>query len=235
VSRPSLCLLLCICLTGFLVDAVPISHRQDSQAARPGESGARQSKIVCSEYRDPKSGLPLSGPQCAEKVYARWGMPVMSPAHDGIAFGISSPPGKPMTVSVWMDNETEQTKQYLMCCRLTFLEAIDVFDSEGNRLLSTNEQSERKTCSEGKGGDWTVACTCSALESVAPHTMEIIDSGDLSDGYVLAPGRYFVAPANIYKTDCTSLSKLVARVSKSDLANAITVVIPQKGAVRSSR
>jgi hypothetical protein len=45
----------------------------------------------------------------------------MSASDGGIAFGVSSPNGKPTTVYIWLDSQTDKPQSYYMCCRASFL------------------------------------------------------------------------------------------------------------------
>lgn len=215
-----------IFLTVFLIGPTSFLRAQDLESSGPKAAGLSPSRVVCTDSTKPKSQVPPPGPQCAEEEFAKRGKPVMSPAHNGIAFGISSAPDNTMKVSIWMDNQLEQSQHYLMCCGSSFRDAIDVYDSGWRRLISKQEQAVQQICSEGR--EFVKSCTCSAWGSVAPHTLQVVDSGDLADGYVLSPGRYFIAPASVNRGDCESLSKTRAEAAKPEPANAITVVIPEK-------
>jgi hypothetical protein len=149
----------------------------------------------------------------------------MSPAGGGVAFGVSSTPGKPGNVQVWVDNQTDDAKSYYMCCGTTFLDAIDVYDSGGHRLLTKSEQSLRKTCVEGQ--EVERACTCSASLSIAPHTLRVVDSGSIEEAYELPPGRYFVTASVVHRYDCESLKKSLSEAAQTEPKNAIMVVIPE--------
>jgi hypothetical protein len=184
------------------------------------------SKVVCVDNSKPKSQLPPPGPQCAEEESSRHGKPAMAPARAGIAFGVSSSPGSPTNVNIWMDNQTDKSQYYSMCCRSSFLAAIEIYDSAGHRLLSKGEQSFRKMCSEGQELAW--ACSCSILVTVPPHSMQVVDSGDLEDGYVLPPGRYFFASCALDRSTCEAIKKIQAGAGKREPANAVLLVIPDK-------
>lgn len=212
--------------TVFLCGPASFSCAQDLNGSDPKAAVPTPSKVVCIDSTKPRAQVPPPGPQCAEEEFAKRGKPVMSPAHNGVAFGISSAPGNSMTVNVWMDNQTDRAKYYYMCCRSSFLGAVEVYDSSGHRLLSKQEQAEQKACTDGAG--FGITCSCSTWNSVAPHTLQVVDSGDLADGYVFSPGRYFIAPASVNRSDCESLSKNRAEAVKPEPENAITVVIPEK-------
>ena len=182
--------------------------------------------MICTDNTRPKSELPQPEPECAGEEFAKFGRPAMSPVQGEVTFGVSSPLGKPTTVYIWMDNRTDQTKSYYMCCRSSFLDAIDVYDSAGQRLLSKAEQAERKMCAAGDA--FIQSCSCSFMAAVAPHTLQVVDSGDLGDGYVLSAGRYFIVPARVNRGDCESLRRNLAETAKVEPTNAIMVVIPEQ-------
>lgn len=149
----------------------------------------------------------------------------MAPPEQGVAYGVSVPPGQSGRVNIWMDNQTDQTQSYLMCCRLTFLSGFDVYDSSGHRILNKQEESETKMCAAHQ--DFAMSCTCSAWISVPAHTMEVVDAGELSDGYTLSQGEYFLLPAHKNTSDCDAVSKLPSGQTLSGLGHAIRLVVPQ--------
>jgi hypothetical protein len=58
--------------------------------------------------------------------------------------------------------------------------------------------------------------------------MQIVDSGDLEDGYVLPPGRYFIVPSELDRSNCESLKKTQAEQEKPEPAHAIVVEIQEQ-------
>jgi hypothetical protein len=78
-----------------------------------------------------------------------------------------------------LDNQTNESQNYYVCCRASFLVRIDLYDSVG-RLVPG-------------GLDALFACSCSGWVRVRPHTIKYVDGGDLKDGYVLKPGRYTIS------------------------------------------
>jgi hypothetical protein len=191
-----------------------------------GKFPSTSSKVVCIDNSKPKSQLPPPGLRCEEEEFLKRGKPAMSPVHGGIAFGVSSPPGNPKAVDVWMDNQTDKQQSYYVCCRSTFLDDIDVYDAGGQRLIGNEEQAERKICAEG--GEVDLVCSCSAVIMVAPHTVQVVDSGVLTDGYVLSPGRYFVTPARVNRRSCDSLKRTAAKADGRGPSDAVVVVIPEQ-------
>lgn len=184
------------------------------------------SSKVCIDNSKPQSQLGPLGLRCEEEEFSKRGKPAMSPLHGGIAFGVSSPPGNPKAVYVWMDNQTDRPQEYYMCCRSTFLDGIDVYDSAGRRLIGNGEQAERKICAEGR--EVIRSCSCSTVIVVAPHTVKVVDGGDLTDGYLLSPGRYFITPAKVNREGCDSLKRTAAEADGSGPSDAIMVVIPEQ-------
>lgn len=181
------------------------------------------SKVDCVDNTKPKSELPLPGPRCEEVEFAKRGKPVMSMSDGGIAYGISFPDGKPTTVYIWLDNQTDEPQHYYVCCRASFLNYIEVYDSAGQRLLRKGEQAGQKLCDRELAG-----CMCSTWVSVAPHTVQVVDSGDLGDGYLLSAGRYFVVPSRSGRKACELLNRALADGSKVKAANAVMIAIPEQ-------
>ena len=62
---------------------------------------------------------------------------------------------------------------------------------------------------------------------VAPHTLQVVDSGDLGDGYLPSAGRYFVVPLRSGRKACESLNRTLADRSKVKAANAVMIAIPE--------
>ncbi len=183
----------CSILAVLLFSVISSNSGQAHQQA-PANADAKSSEsiVACTDNSIPPSELPLPGPQCAKEEFAKRGQPFMFPARRGVAYGISSNPGKPSTLSLWADNRTEKGVELLICCVSTLFEQIDIYDSAGVRLLSKADQAARKAGLEGGvvvGG----GCTCSGWVLVPPHTIKFLEFADISDGYVLASGRYIIA------------------------------------------
>jgi hypothetical protein len=211
-------------------DGDPMNIQYDAQEGKRGQRWLgtalqSSSKVVCIDYSKPASALASPGPQCEKEEFAKNGRPVMSPTSRGVAFGVSSPSGKPTIVHVWMDNQTDNPQSYYMCCATTFLDAIDVYDSGGHRLLSKSEQGVRKMCAAGQV--FEKSCSCSAIFSIAPHTMQVVESGSIEEPYELQPGRYFVTLSAVHRSDCESLNKSLAEAANTEPKNAIMVVIQE--------
>lgn len=208
----------------------PLSDRQEKQLEQEwlGRPLRTSSKVVCTDGSKPASALPPPGPQCRQIEFAKWGTPIMSPSPymRGVTMGISSPVGMPTHIYVWLDNQTNEDQTYYMCCGSSAFSAIDVFDSMGDRLLGKWEQATRRWCKEGR--TLISACTCSANIIVAPHTMQIVDSGDLETQYELPPGQYFIALSTLHREDCESFAKERERAASASPTNAIMVMIPQR-------
>jgi hypothetical protein len=163
------------------------------QASANPNTKSIESTVSCTDSSYAKE-LPPPGPACEKELFARRGRPFMFPAHDGIAFGVSSGPDKPVTLHLWADNQTDKPESLYFCCVSTLFGHSDVFDSEGHRVLSKDDQVEQKARLEGRV---TVeVCSCSGWLSVPPHTIQLLDSEDISRGYNLQPGRYNVSERN---------------------------------------
>jgi len=156
-----------------------------STAVKPSES-----KVACVDNSKRPSELPPPGPDCAKEEFSKRGHPFMFPAHDGIAFGVSSDTGKRPILYLWADNQTETTQTLYVCCILTLFEHIDVYDSEGHRLPSRDEQKEQRARQEGH--HTVQVCSCSGWVLLQPHTIKFIGFANISDGYSLPAGRYVI-------------------------------------------
>lgn len=148
-----------------------------------------QSSVACS---DSSTILPAKRtPEvCAESDFALYGRPVMFPLRNGIAYGVSVAPDKPASVTIWMDNQTEKPESFGFCCNATFVGFISVYDQKGQRIPSKREIANAKA----QAGDIASlpGCSCSGFGTVPPHSLKVIDHGDVSTGYDLAPGRYTI-------------------------------------------
>lgn len=183
------CSILAVLLFSVVSSNLGQAHQQASVNA-----GAKSSEsiVACTDNSKKASELPPPGPQCAKEEFAKRGQPFMFPARRGVAYGISSGPGKPSTLYLWADNRTEKDADLLICCVSTLFEQVDIYDSAGVRLLSKADQAARKAGLEGRvvvGG----GCTCSGWVLVPPHTIKFLEFADISDGYILAAGRYIIA------------------------------------------
>jgi hypothetical protein len=118
----------------------------------------------------------------------------MFPARDGFAFGVSSGLDKPVALYLWVDNQTDKAESLLFCCVSTLFEHIDIFDSDGRRVLSKADHAEQKARSEGR--ETVETCSCSGWLSIPPHTIQLFVSAELSQGYTLQPGRYTISERN---------------------------------------
>ena len=114
----------------------------------------------------------------------------MFPLRNGIAYGVSAMPDKPGSLTIWMDNQTEQTQNCLFCCNSTFKDFIQLYDANGRRVPTKIEAENEKL----KDSDRVLiqACTCSGWVNVPPHSLKVIDHGDLSSNYAVSPGRYTI-------------------------------------------
>jgi hypothetical protein len=124
----------------------------------------------------------------------------MLPADDGIAFGVSVSPTNQTDIFVWMDNQTNVTQSYLDACNVSYLKAFIVYDSNGRRLLT---KTELKSPPDSPDQLEVEVCSCCILLAVAPHTMQVVDHGNLSDVYALLPGRYLIKPIDPHSKGLT--------------------------------
>jgi hypothetical protein len=95
---------------------------------------------------------------------------------------------------LWADNQTDKAASLYFCCVSTLFAHIDIFDSEGHRVLSKADRLEQKARSEGR--ETVEACTCSGWFSVSRHTIQLFVFADISEGYTLQSGRYTISERN---------------------------------------
>jgi hypothetical protein len=152
-----------------------------------------QSAVGCVERPDGKP-LPPPGPACEQELFARHGRPFMFPVREGIAFGVSSAPDNSSSLYLWADNQTGEAVTLSFCCISTLFDHIEIFDSEGHRVLSKSDQVAQKARSERR--DLVQVCSCSGISSVPVHTMQLFVPADMSEGYSLQRGRYIVSERN---------------------------------------
>lgn len=164
---------------------------QTATDKRPAPNG---SKVNCTDNNPLAKQLPPAGPACEQELLARRGRPFMFPAHNGVAFGVSSEPDKPSLLHLWVDNQTDKSETFYVCCALTLFAHIDIFDSQGHRILSKADQRGLKSCREGC--KIVEGCDCSGSATVPPHTIEMLDSADVSVGYDIPPGRFVISARN---------------------------------------
>jgi len=175
-----------ICTKHLLIAALLVGFPNSGSFAQ-GRSKTTSSKIVC-------EAQGTSTASCVDQEFRERGKPVMLPVLNGVAFGVSAAPDNPENVSIWMDNQTEQAQSYLDECSVTFLRSLTLYDSNGNRLLTNGEQQRlRQTHDLGELYE-VEECSCCIFESIAPHTMQVVDRGNLGDAYSLSPGTYFIVP-----------------------------------------
>jgi hypothetical protein len=185
-------------LSSILACTLLFMNQNDPVVARPQASSnlnvkSVESTVGCTDMLYVRD-LPPPGPACEKELFARRGRPFMFPARDGIAFGVSSGPDKPSALYLWADNQTNKAVDLLFCCVSSLFEHIDIFDSDGHRVLSRADHAEQKARSEGR--DTVQVCSCSGWYSVPPHTIQLFVFADISDGYTLQPGRYTISERN---------------------------------------
>jgi hypothetical protein len=149
-----------------------------------------QSIVACVDSSKSAAELPSPGPACEKSEIATRGEPFMFSENDGLAFGISANPAKAGTLYMWADNRTYKPIELYLCCNSSLFERIDIFDSDGHRLMSKDDEVLQKAHLEGT--QTIEVCSCSGTVSVPPHTKQFVMSADISAAYTLPPGRYTV-------------------------------------------
>ena len=149
------------------------------------------SRVECYDNSKPKRDWPLPGPECAKRVFAKFGQPFMFPAQNGIAYGISAAPDNPSNLSLWVDNQTPAPQDFYLCCISTVLDHIDVYDEKRHRILSESDKFEQKAQAEGT--PTVKVCSCSTTVAIPPHIIAYLGSADLSRGYTLPSGKYTIS------------------------------------------
>ena len=116
----------------------------------------------------------------------------------GIAFGVSARKTEFATnagasVYIWLSNESDAPQHYGVCCELTFLQKIQVFNSSGLPLESA---AHKRLRDEGNSdSDLVVACSCSTVLTVEPGSRQVVDQGTINRkdvAYELPPGHYTI-------------------------------------------
>jgi len=177
----------------------------------------KPSKVVC-EGR-------FSAP-CGDEEFRKNGKPLMTLPLNGVAFGVSASPTDPTAVFVWMDNQTDQTQDYFMACNVTFLSAFFLYDSAGNLMLTQRERNARQPRNPGDPPDLE-ECSCCIFLAIAPHTLQVVDRGDLKLAYSPVPGTYSLVPVNhpARKSEALRLEN-AGPLSFAAQKNSLRIVIP---------
>ena len=204
-----------------LIPQPPQRGQQDIERPEKARVVATPSRVSCPGQPQASSSVV----SCAEEEFRKKGKPLMSPPQHGIAFGVSAPSADSTDVFIWMDNRTDQTQSYGMMCSVSYLGAFEVYDSAGERVLSKAEQRSRQLRSPVDGIEELEICSCCILQSIPPHTLQVVDYGKLGYGYALSPGSYFIVPVDP-RTRKLELSKMDQAGTASFLSNGIKMVIP---------
>jgi len=133
------------------------------------------------QFDGPPSTLPAD---CATSDFTMLGRPFMFPPHaDGVTFGISAKPGgfaysEPFTLYLWIDNPTDKPVGIWTCMGFGafWRWGFDVFDSDGHRVLSPDEQAVRETLKPGVRCHTFVACSRNFQIFVPPHSCSNVRS-----------------------------------------------------------
>jgi Carboxypeptidase regulatory-like domain len=176
------------------VEVIPVpSEPRETEKNRRGALKYIQSTVICTDRAySPK--LPDTGPACEKELFERRGRPFMFPVRNGIAYGISSDPNKVSELTLWIDNQSAEPVRAMSCCVATLFGEVEVFDSDGRRVLSKADREAQQAGSEGR--EMVDVCSCSVVFLIAPHTMQLFDFADISREYTLKPGRYTITERN---------------------------------------
>lgn len=128
------------------------------EAVSDSNTKSIQSAVGCVERPDGKP-LPPPGPAWEQELFARHGRPFMFPVRGGVAFGVSSAPDNSSSLYLWADNQTGEAVTLYFCCISTLFDHIEIFDSEGHRVLGKSDQVAQKALSEPR--DLVQVCSCS--------------------------------------------------------------------------
>jgi hypothetical protein len=141
--------------------------------------------------------------KCAESVSPDTGQPVMFPSQGPLTWGISSQPthyGEPLPVLLWLDNPTDKPQPVWTCASIDgfWISGIDVFDSAGHRVLSLNEEKQKKVGAPVM--EMLSGCSRNFPIDIPAHTCAHTDfssfeydfSRDLRSYFDLSPGQYFI-------------------------------------------
>jgi hypothetical protein len=136
------------------------------------------------------------GVSCQKANVGVYGNITFFQRHAGVAYGVSThtltidPDGEDLRVYLWLSNLSNQPIEVMMCCGVPLLNAIQVVDASGKRLVSGWERYNKKTKSDPQ------VCTCSADEIIPPGSCTVVDSGVLNasvpSGYSMPPGTYTI-------------------------------------------
>ena len=80
---------------------------------------------------------------------------------NGVAFGVSSAPDRPRHLTLWVDNQTDTSMTFFVCCSAFLLTHIDIYNSADARLANRDVGLDKGVVE---------SCTCSGERTVAPHT-----------------------------------------------------------------
>jgi hypothetical protein len=153
-----------------------------------------KSIVACVDSSKSAGELAPPGPACEKSEIATRGEPFMFSENDGLAFGISANPAKPGTLYMWADNRTDKPIELYLCCNSSLFERIGIFDSDGHRVKSKDDEVIEKARRDGTQ-TITGGCSCSGWVSVPAHTKQFVMSAEISAAYTLPPGRYTVGEA----------------------------------------
>src|ERR1700677_1989366 len=169
-------------LIGLLL-IFPVNQNVAVRTPRPPPSDDSKSKsvVACIDNSKSPSELPPPGPACEKSEFAARGEPFMFSENNGLAFGISANPAKSGTLYLWADNRTDKPKDLYLCCNSSLFERIDIFDFDGHRLMSRNDEVLQKAHREGT--QTIDVCSCSGNVLVAPHTKQYVMFAEISVAY----------------------------------------------------
>jgi hypothetical protein len=162
------------------------------------------------EHRD-RNYDELPVPQeCAGADFERFGRPLMF--NNGIGLSVGTKQfvhGDRIPLYTWVVNESDKPR-FIMTCNIDWFtrEAFDLFDANGDRVLSIREQQSSRHRAETNPQShrppicpFTYNCSANARIKIAPHVCTPEPGLNLADSYVLTPGDYVLSAREIL--DCS--------------------------------
>lgn len=175
--------------------------------------------------------------ECEKEITADTGRPVMFFTANPISWGLSTRPvpvGEPDPVLLWLFNSTDHPRSVMTCSDIDwFWGALDVFDSQGRRVLGPEEQKRRRSAGkiEGITGGIEGLWVCSrnfGIEIPAHACMHTTFTNaaydfarDIRRYYQLSPGQYVLLPG---MTNPTKGESRLSRAPESPKGAALVVL-----------
>jgi hypothetical protein len=116
-------MILSLLLTPGQINILGARHKRRTKKIA---SECRQSwRVTTIDLNQQPIHFPPPGAGCLKKRLADSGKPVMFSAHDnGVAFGVSSAPDRPRHLTLWVDNQTDTSMTFFVCCSAFLLTHI---------------------------------------------------------------------------------------------------------------